>query len=94
MALDEGRLEGDRFWRHLARVLPPPYDAAPLFLVGWSAWRGGSGAFARIAADRALDSDPNYSAADLLLAALNNAVDPRVDAEVQATPPRARRCDR
>lgn len=77
MAVDDGRLAGDDFWRHLAYVLPEPFDAAPLFLVGWSAWRRGSGALARIAAERCLDSDPGYTAADLLLAALSTAVDPR-----------------
>ncbi len=52
----------------LARRLPAPYDAAPLFLFGWASWRSGNGALAGIAAERALDSDPSYSAADLLLA--------------------------
>ena len=77
MALDGGRLHGDVLWRQLASRLPAPFDAAPLFLIGWTAWRQGSGALARIAAERCLDSDPGYSAADLLVAALASAVDPR-----------------
>lgn len=76
LAIDAGRLEGHDFWRHLARRLPPPYDAAPLFLTGWSAWRNGDGVLAGIAAERALESDPTYHAADMLLAALAHGVNP------------------
>jgi hypothetical protein len=77
MAVDDGRLDGRELWRALARRLPSPYDAAPLFLFGWGSWRSGNGALAQIAAQRAVDSDPGYSAADLLLAALARGVDPR-----------------
>jgi hypothetical protein len=64
-------------WRELGRRLPSPYDAPALFLFGWSAWRAGDGASAGIAADRAVASDPDYSAADLLRAAISSGVDPR-----------------
>lgn len=77
MAVDDRRLDGRPLWRELARRLPSPYDAAPLFLFGWAAWRAGDGALAGIAAERAVDSDPHYSAADLLLAAVAAGVDPR-----------------
>jgi hypothetical protein len=77
LAVDDGRLDGRALWRDLAARVPAPYDAAPLFLFGWSSWRAGDGALANIAADRAVASDPAYTAADLLLAALTNAVDPR-----------------
>ncbi len=77
MAVDEGRLDGRRLWAELARRLPSPYDAAPLFLYGWCSWRAGNGALAGIAAERAVASDPGYSAADLLLAALSRGLDPR-----------------
>jgi Domain of unknown function (DUF4192) len=77
MALDDDRLEGIELWVNLARRLPAPYSAAPLFLAGWRAWRDGNGALAGIAAERALASDPGYSAADLLLAALARGIDPR-----------------
>lgn len=77
MAVDDGRLNGRELWRQLARRLPVPFDAPPLFLLAWGAWRSGDGALANIAADRALQSDPRYSAADLLLAALARGVDPR-----------------
>jgi len=64
-------------WSQLARRAVPPYDAAPLFLLGWVAWRRGDGALARIAAQRALASDAGYGAARLLLDAMDSAVDPR-----------------
>ncbi len=76
MAIDDGRLDAEAL-RSMARRLPAPYDAAPLFLVGWSAYRRGDGALAGIAANRAIESDPGYSAADLLLAALAQGIDPR-----------------
>ena len=76
LAVDGGRLDGRELWRDLARRVPSPYDAAPLFLTGWAAWRSGNGVLAGIAAERALASDPSYSAADLLLGALAQAVNP------------------
>ncbi|MFN2560317.1 MAG: DUF4192 domain-containing protein [Jatrophihabitans sp.] len=77
MAVDDGRLDGRPLWRDLGRRLPPPYDAAPLFLFGWAAWRSGDGTLAGIAAERAVASDPDCSVADLLLAALSHGLDPR-----------------
>ena len=76
MAQDDGRIEGRQLWQELAVHLPSPYDAAPLFLFAWSVWRSGNGALAGIAAERALESDPAYSSADLLLAALRQGIDP------------------
>ena len=76
LAVDQGRLDGRALWRELARRLPPPYDAAPLFLYGWASWRDGSGPIAGIAAERALASDPDYTAAELLLGALGHGLDP------------------
>jgi len=70
------RLTGIQLWVNLARRLPNPYDGAPLFLAAWSTWRDGNGALAGIAAELALESDPGYSAADLLLAALARGLDP------------------
>jgi hypothetical protein len=77
LAAEAGRLDGRPLWQALGRRLPAPYDAAPLFLFGWISWRHGNGALARTAAERALDSDAHYSAADLLLGALARGVDPR-----------------
>jgi len=77
LAIDDGRLDGFELWRDLARRLPPPYDAPPLFLAGWTAWRSGNNTIAAVAAQRAIESDPDYNAADLLAAATSQGVDPR-----------------
>jgi hypothetical protein len=77
LAADGGRLTGIELWVNLARRLPSPYNAAPLFLAAWTTYRDGNGALAGIAAELAITSDPGYSAADLLLAALSRGVDPR-----------------
>ena len=87
MAVDDGRIDGRELWRALAARLPSPYDAAPLFLFGWSSWRAGNGALAGLAAERAVASDPAYSAADLLLAALSRGIDPRRLPRLRATRP-------
>lgn len=100
LAVDSRRLDGRPLWAELARRTPTPYDAAALFLLGWANWRAGNGALAGMAAERALTSDPSYSAADLLLAALAQAIDPRTfprlagrdpDRWLTARPRRARR---
>ncbi len=75
-ALDVGRLPGRELWQRLATGLPAPYDAPALFLFGWSAWRDGRGPLAGIAASRALESDPGYSAAEILLNAVGTGLDP------------------
>jgi hypothetical protein len=64
-------------WSELVARAVPPYDAAPLFLLGWTVWRHGDGVLARMAAERALGSDPDYLAASLLLDAIGSGVDPR-----------------
>jgi hypothetical protein len=76
LAVDQRRLDGRALWRELARRAPEPYDAAALFLFGWAEWRAGNGVLAGIAAERALTSDPNYTAAELLLGALRRGLDP------------------
>ena len=77
LAVDGWRIDGRPLWRELARRLPGPYAAWPLFLFGWASWRAGNGALAGMAAQRAVAADPKCSAADLLLAALSYGVDPR-----------------
>jgi hypothetical protein len=64
-------------WSQFVRRAVPPYDAAPLFLLGWAAWRRGDGVLARMAAERALRSESDYGAARLLLHAVNAGIDPR-----------------
>jgi Domain of unknown function (DUF4192) len=86
LAVDDRRLDGRPLWRELARRAPAPYDAAPSFLFGWAAWRAGDGASANIAAQRAVDSDPTFSPADLLLAALSQGLDPRTFPRLRLSP--------
>jgi hypothetical protein len=76
LAIDHGRIDGRVLWRSMARRLPSPFDAPALFLFAWASYREGDGALAGIAAERALASDPGYSPADLVLAALSHAIDP------------------
>lgn len=83
LAVDDGRLDGRALWRELARRLPQPYDAPPLFLYGWACWRAGDGTQAGMAAERAIASDPGYTAADLLLAALSSGLSPRAMARLR-----------
>ncbi len=77
LAIDDGSLDAEAILRDLHTRLPPPYDAAPLFLFGWGQWRAGNGTIATMAAERALDSDPGYSAASLLINAVQHGFDPR-----------------
>lgn len=77
LAMEGGRLPDSSLWIELARALPPPYDAAPMFLHAWQSWRRGRGALAAMAAARALDSDPQCSAAQLLLDSIAHGLDPR-----------------
>jgi hypothetical protein len=76
MGVDARRIDGEALCRELARRLPAPYDAPPLFLLGWQSWRGGNGAIANIAADRTLASDPGYSAARLLIQVVCEGINP------------------
>ncbi|MEY9964491.1 hypothetical protein ABIA33_002533 [Streptacidiphilus sp. MAP12-16] len=68
-----------RLWRFLARRCAVPFDnqaAAPLSLLGWTAWVTGDHVTARIALGRALLSDPDYTFAQLLYEAVNTGAEP------------------
>lgn len=65
-----------RLWVQLARRSTPGYDVVPLVMVAWFAWHGGDATLARIAVERCLRSDPDYSLAKLLQEALDSAVNP------------------
>jgi hypothetical protein len=78
LAIDSRSLDATAFLSELHSRLPPPYDASPLFLYGWDRWRSGNGTLAAMAAERALESDPEYSAAELLLGAVSYGMDPGV----------------
>ncbi len=68
-----------RLWRALARRCVGAYtghSAAPLTLAGWVCWSIGDEPAARVAFDRALDADPEYTFAKLLHRACNRGLDP------------------
>lgn len=90
LGVDAGRIDGRGLWRQLAVRLPAPYSAGPLFLFAWASWRHGNGALAGIAADLAVDSDPDYFAADLVRSLLDNALDPRHVPRLRLDPPTVR----
>lgn len=63
-----------RLWRYLARRCIGPFaehGAAPLSLLGWTAWVTGDTVTARVALGRALTADPEYTFASLLYEAIN-----------------------
>jgi hypothetical protein len=64
-------------WTECTRRLPEPLDAAPATLLAVSAWLRGDGAMARIALDRALDSQPDYTLAELLSRGMDAGLGPR-----------------
>jgi hypothetical protein len=76
LAVDVAGLDAAPLMMELLKRLPQPYDAAPLFLFGWQQWRRGNGTLAVTAAERAMVSDPAYSAARLLRTAVMSGVSP------------------
>lgn len=63
-------------WTDIVRRAEPDLVAAPATLLAFAAWRNGGGAIASIALDRALDADPAYPMARLLLDAIDNGLAP------------------
>jgi hypothetical protein len=61
----------------LCRVLPP-YEPAVACLTAFAAWLHGTGALAWCAVERALEADPEYSWAELIVQSLEQAVSPSV----------------
>jgi len=76
MAIDDRSVDAEDLMREMAVRLPSPYDAPPLFLYAWAQWRRGNGVLASIAAERALRSNPGYSAAGLLFHAVQSGLNP------------------
>jgi hypothetical protein len=66
----------ERLWTECTRRAPAPLDAAPATLLAVHAWLRGDGATAGIALDRALDSDPGYALAELLVDGLRAFLPP------------------
>jgi hypothetical protein len=86
--------EHETLWRDVLRRVPPAYAPAPATLLALTAWRFGNGALAQVAAQRALDLDPAYKLAGIVLDALNNGVPHSVVEPPQAPPTRRRRAAR
>ncbi|WP_157018208.1 DUF4192 domain-containing protein [Cryptosporangium arvum] len=68
-------------WDEMVRRVPAPYGAAPATLLAVSAYRRGDGALADACLRRALDDDPDYRMAELVLTGLENGFGP---ADVEA----------
>jgi hypothetical protein len=65
-----------RFWTEITRKVEPAYAAAPATNLAALALQAGDGILARIAADRALESDAHYRFAQLIGYALDMGVTP------------------
>jgi hypothetical protein len=65
-------------WSDIARRAEPGYVAAPATLLAIAAFSCGAGTLARIAVDRALADNPDYTMAHLVDCALSNGVPPSV----------------
>ncbi|MPZ28131.1 MAG: DUF4192 family protein [Micromonosporaceae bacterium] len=65
-----------RLWTDLTRRADPPLVPAPASLLAFTAWRSGDGALAGLAVQRALQEDPCYSMATLILDALQQGLAP------------------
>lgn len=63
-------------WAEMVRRVPAPYAAAPATLLAVSAYRRGDGALADACLRRALNDDPDYRMADLVLTSLENGFRP------------------
>jgi hypothetical protein len=63
-------------WGDVTRRARADLVAAPATLLGYATWRGGNGAMAWIAVQRALEADPAYALARLLGEALDRALPP------------------
>lgn len=68
--------EHEEIWRDLVRRVPRRYVPAPATLLALVAWRTGSGVLAEMAGERALEADPTYRLAQLVLHALRNGLPP------------------
>ncbi|WP_328463889.1 DUF4192 domain-containing protein [Actinoplanes sp. NBC_00393] len=72
---DEWRI---RLWTDVLRRVEPAYVAAPACLLGYSAWRSGRGALARVAVDRALREEPQHQIAAMLHNLLGYGLSPHM----------------
>ncbi|MFG3602431.1 DUF4192 domain-containing protein [Micromonospora chersina] len=64
------------FWAEITRRADTPLVAAPATVLALTAWRSGDGALAVMAAEHALQIDPDYQLAHLVLHALQAGLPP------------------
>jgi hypothetical protein len=65
-------------WQQVLTRVVPPYEPAVACLTAFAAWLQGHGALAWCAVERALEADPAYSWADLIVQSLEQALSPSV----------------
>lgn len=66
----------ERLVAEVARLAQPPYDAPAAAVLAMSAYLRGDGVVAAAAAERSLDTDSDYSLAELILDCLARQLDP------------------
>ncbi len=72
----EYREPHQHLWTDVVRRAEPRYVPAPACLLAFTAWQAGDGALANVALARALESDPGYTMALLLLEAVGGGLPP------------------
>jgi hypothetical protein len=81
----EHRQSHQRLWSDVLRRAEARYVPAPACLLAFTAWQSGDGALANIALARALDANPTYTMARLLLEAVGRGLPPS-EARLPMTP--------
>ncbi len=81
----EYRQSHQRLWTDVLRRADPHYVPAPACLLAFTAWQSGDGALANVAIARALESNPGYTMAQLLLEAVGGGLPPS-EARLPMTP--------
>ena len=76
LSVDQAHAGAQQLWTTLVRSTPAPHRAEPAVLLAVTAYLGGSGALAAIAAHAALDAKPGHALAELLLMALGVGLPP------------------
>jgi len=76
-AAEEPCRAAEQLWLALTRATPAPERADPACLLGYTHYQRGSGAFAIMALEAALDADPGHVLAGLLWQCLQRALPPR-----------------
>jgi hypothetical protein len=73
---DAGWWVWERLWTDVLSRCDPQFAAPPGMLLSYTMWRAGDGLRANIAVTRALEADPDYPAAHLMVDILTRALSP------------------